>query len=78
MTIKEPSLIRKREWYKRWIEMIELIDGGDATTEKIVRHVFGVIDECKGFGSRTKANFAKESLDQALKDRKLIKETISR
>jgi hypothetical protein len=69
MVIKEAALVRRRKWYKRWEDLVELIEDEDATTVAIVRQVFGLIDGIKGFGSRTQADFSKESLDQVLKDK---------
>ena len=72
MTTKEQGLIRRREWYKRWSELIKMIESGEHTTVEVVQWVFGLLDGIHGFGSRTKADFSKEALDQALKDEGLI------
>ena len=67
MKMNKENRIRNRKSYRFYKKFLEFLDT-NPTKSEILRKVHMIIDAHNGYGSATKSWYAKESIEQLIKD----------
>lgn len=67
--------VRKRDSYRKWKGWLDYLTSGERPPEEIIRNIWQMIEDRKGFGSAYNSECSLESLELLLEDAKNERES---